>query len=348
VSVPVVVDQSLSWWRQRSALAAMSWMICLGSACTKANPGYTESHADASAADQGPGPDTGVDLAFDAERSEVGKELDAQVGQDVVEDGGEDPLPSPIDGRPADVTADVLADVAADVAVDVTADVSDLSSHLIGYWKLDETDGITAADASGRGHTGKLEGFEPSPTWVRAGQRDGGLSVSAATPERGVRVDLTPAISDLRRFTVAAWVRRDVTGPRFRSVISRQIDGAEYEIFNLCFVDDMLTLYLPRVNTTIPYLVRDPAPTAVQQWVHVAGTYDGAVARIYRGGVSVGSVSYTQTFPISTQPLYLGTNKNATSAHQPLAGTLDEVLLYDDALPAEAIAALARGEVPPL
>jgi hypothetical protein len=318
-------------------LAAMSWMICL--ACTNPNPAYTEIVADAPRADQGAGPDarpdTGVDLAFDAGLSEVGKELDAQVGQDVVgqdvvEGGGEDPLPSPIDARPADVTADV----------------TDLSSHLIGYWKLDETEGTAAADSSGRGHTGTLDGFEPSPTWIR-GNRDGGLSVSATAPERGVRVDLTPAIRDLRQFTVAAWVKRDTIGPRFRSVISRQVDGTDYEIFNLCFVDDLLTLYLARVDVTVPYAARDAAPTPAQQWVHVAATYDGAVARIYRAGMPVGSVAYTQVFPPSTQALYLGTNKNAVSAHQPFAGILDEVLLYDDALSAGAIAALAGGEVPP-
>jgi hypothetical protein len=82
--------------------------------------------------------------------------------------------------------------------------------------------------------------------------------------------------------------------------------------------------------------------------VHIAATYDGATARIYRAGREVRAIAYTAAFSPSTQPLYLGTNKNMTSGHQPLSGTLDEVLLYDDALPAAAIAALAGGESPPL
>ena len=51
--------------------------------------------------------------------------------------------------------------------------------------------------------------------------------------------------------------------------------------------------------------------------------------------------------PQSGTPLYLATKKVINYAH-PFLGALDEVLLYDRALPPEAIAALARGERPPV
>ena len=55
----------------------------------------------------------------------------------------------------------------------------DLRANLLGHWKLDETSGTMAADSSGNGHTGQLEGT-PVPTWS-SGQIEGAL-LSQPTP----------------------------------------------------------------------------------------------------------------------------------------------------------------------
>jgi hypothetical protein len=87
----------------------------------------------------------------------------------------------------------------------------------------------------------------------------------------------------------------------------------------------------------------------VNTWFHAAATFDGQTIRIYQDGVLEDSLPWTGGLPSSDQPLYIGTNKNASgasTAHHPWEGDLDEVLLYDVALPAQAIAALAAGQRP--
>ena len=71
----------------------------------------------------------------------------------------------------------------------------------------------------------------------------------------------------------------------------------------------------------------------------MVGTYDGASARIYVNGVERGSATYAGGITYSaSRDLYLARQKNSTnSSVRWLDGTLDEVALYDVALPAATV-----------
>jgi hypothetical protein len=241
---------------------------------------------------------------------------------------------APTDGRQSDQRA---ADGGAKPTVDLT-------TGLIGYWKFDETSGTTAADSSGAGNVGTLEDIDPAQAWV-AGHREGALKVTANPLTSGVRIARTAVIDGIKRFTIAAWVYLNGGNTAFQSVLSRQVDNNDAEVFNLCFVNQSLNLYLPRASG-LAYYARATALTPLSRWVHVAATYDGSTGRIYSDGVSVATTSYSTPLPAVTTPLYLGTNKNVDSISQPLQGLMDDVVLYNRALPADAIAALAGGTVP--
>ena len=94
--------------------------------------------------------------------------------------------------------------------------------------------------------------------------------------------------------------------------------------------------------------LRSSIPFPVRQWVHAAATYDGQTLRVYQAGVSRDSLSVRVTLPPSTAPIYIGTNKNAGQAAEPLGGRLDEVVIYNRALLPSEIAALAGGMRPPV
>jgi hypothetical protein len=233
----------------------------------------------------------------------------------------------------------------ADAAVDGGAKSTvDLNTGLIGYWKFDEASGTAAADSSGMGNAGTLEDIDATNAWV-AGRREGALRMTANPITSGVRIARTTIIDGIKHFTIAAWVYLNAGSTALQTVLSRQVDNNDAEVFNLCFASQILTFYLPR-GTGLEYVARDKTPTPLSRWVHVAATYDGTTGHIYSDGVSVDTITYSTPLPAVTTPLYLGTNKNSVSMAQPLQGLMDDVLLYNRALPPDAIAALAGGTVP--
>jgi hypothetical protein len=218
----------------------------------------------------------------------------------------------------------------------------DLTTGLVGYWKLDDTGRIVATDQSGNHNDGALEGMM---LWV-PGHRGSALEIPSASRTAGVRVPLTASVMAIRRFTIAAWVNRSaVTPDRYASVFSRGINGGVAEVYNLTFFGDRLSV-LVSPHPMAPYLLRsDRQSPAVDQWFHVAATFDGLTVRLYQEGVEVGSLRYEAELAASPDPLYIGTNKNPGN-EEPFQGRIDDVLLYSVALPPASIAVLATGATP--
>ena len=81
------------------------------------------------------------------------------------------------------------------------------------------------------------------------------------------------------------------------------------------------------------------------QWVHLAGTYDGARIILYVNGVERARVNKTGALVASTRPVLLGANANGSNplaGSEFLAGGLDEVRLFSRALSPNEVAALAN------
>jgi len=78
--------------------------------------------------------------------------------------------------------------------------------------------------------------------------------------------------------------------------------------------------------------------------VHIAGTYDGATARLYLDGVEVANAAQSGTFPSDHNPVLLSGNIDAVSDRAEFfPGRLDDVMLYRRALGADEIARLHSG-----
>jgi hypothetical protein len=84
-------------------------------------------------------------------------------------------------------------------------------------------------------------------------------------------------------------------------------------------------------------------------WTHIAGTYDGAAARLYVNGVEAASKPLTGAVAADTTPVILGGNGNDASGvpTELFPGRIDELMLYARALGPSEIAALAAGALFP-
>jgi hypothetical protein len=92
-----------------------------------------------------------------------------------------------------------------------------------------------------------------------------------------------------------------------------------------------------------------PAPVTRVTWVHLAGTYDGNIARFYVDGQEVMSQPMTGRFMPDDTPFILGANGNGVPGmpSERFPGRIDEIMLYRRALTADEIAQLYDGALFP-
>ena len=80
-------------------------------------------------------------------------------------------------------------------------------------------------------------------------------------------------------------------------------------------------------------VLNGPTALTINQWTHLAGTWDGSTLRLYLGGVEVASQPRSGTLEVNNSPLHIGGN---TYNGENFSGLIDEVRIYNRALtPAE-------------
>jgi hypothetical protein len=226
------------------------------------------------------------------------------------------------------------------------APAPDLTTGLIGYWPFDDQVGnIGIPDTSGTGNNGLLVGYEAdlAAAWT-TGWRGSAIAVTAGSTQ-GILIPAVASVDQLGPFTFSAWVfRTPVFNNGHTALVSRQLGTGAGEYYNFGFLGDILVLYINgNAGST---LVQASGTTASNAWIHVAASYDGSTVTLYVAGARVAQQSHVASFPSSTNPVYIGNKKDGTALDQAFAGRLDEIAIYNRALPAAAIAALAGRTTP--
>ncbi|MBN2132109.1 MAG: hypothetical protein JW741_21590 [Sedimentisphaerales bacterium] len=170
------------------------------------------------------------------------------------------------------------------------AGLAQVDPDLIGWWRLDEGRGSTAADLSRFGNKGTLMG---GPTWI-VGQVGNalmfdGLDDYVQCAERvgngpgAFPAELMPAI-----FTVACWTKLN-SFAYFSSFVGNGIDTGDDEcgffLYNYGWVDENEKDFglAIRTEAAMSY-VETPNIYETNTWYHLAATYDGANVMIYVNG----------------------------------------------------------------
>ena len=212
------------------------------------------------------------------------------------------------------------------VTVDPGPGGPDITTGLLGYWKLDEATGEppAVADASGNGHDATVVG-DPLPV---IGQVDGAFELDGSD---AFIVGASSALNSPPSVTMSAWIRHPAT-QGWRSIIDKRESHADgYDLY----IDPSSQLYA-RINDktlTGPVIADD-------LWHHVAGVYDLDSRRLtlYVDGAEVASSVVGETTVSTAAPLQIGKHWDTFNAW--LTGPLDEVRVYGRALVAAEIQAL--------
>jgi hypothetical protein len=217
-----------------------------------------------------------------------------------------------------------------------------LLDGLIGYWRLDDGPGsVTAHDWSGRGNHGTLVELDPASAWV-AGRAGLALDVRA----RGwVLVTPSATVDAIRdRLTISAWVYLDGTIVDWGTAVSRQIGTTLLQHYHISLnQQEQPSLFVTTANAGV--LLIAPNRVARATWVHLAGVFDGASARLYVDGAAVGERPLDGTFAPDVTPLVLAGNGNGVGGvvSERFPGRVDEIMLYRRALGEEEIRQLHAG-----
>lgn len=204
---------------------------------------------------------------------------------------------------------------------------------LVGWWKLDEGQGMTALDWSGNGHNGTLAG---DPQWV-AGIDGGALELDGF----GDYVDCgnSEALTIQDSLTMAVWFKTPGFTRDWEAVIAKG-DGA-YRLSRSATNGN--ALHMGVNGTTANYFDGNKTVTD-DEWHHGAGVYDTAAGRaiLYIDGIPDVSAPCTGQIEATDDPFYIGENAGAGSRY--FGGLIDDVRIYNRALSQDELSQIINGD----
>ena len=211
-------------------------------------------------------------------------------------------------------------------------------------WRLDETTGTVATDATDANNNGT---YTNGPTSVAP--LIGGETNSFARSFNGTSqyIDMSPTpFGTPSTFSVEAWVRTSATkasGGYHFIVSDSSVDFDNG--FSLAIDSSNRPLFVAARENVVGNVTRAQATSATtvapNTTHHLVGTFDGTRVRIYVDGVERASTSFTTTPSwSSSRDLRIGRPISSTNlAQRYLQGTIDEPAIYTTALSAATVLA---------
>jgi Concanavalin A-like lectin/glucanases superfamily len=205
----------------------------------------------------------------------------------------------------------------------------------VGYWRLDETSGTNVTDSAG-GRTGT---YTNGPTLGQSGgppDTVNNKAVSFDGTNDYVKVNYAAALNPAV-FTYEVWAKPTGGAGTWRGVVTStyEVSGTNRGVG--VWADDTNMWDVAIDYGTGTNLVQ-AAPVRLNEWVHLALTYDGTTLKIYLNGTLVTSTAKTFSANTST-PLGIGAASydNGSTWKEYFPGSIDEVAVYNSALTATKV-----------
>ena len=219
--------------------------------------------------------------------------------------------------------------------------VGNTTTGLVGWWKLDDGAGTSAADATGNGYTGTLTS---GPTWT-TGMNNGAVNFVAASSQY-IKVPDTASLRLAGPWTIAAWVNptslpangsavnpidRDSTCNGCNSNYKIAIDNNDH-----CGALAWRVAFDTSGGVSKGACYVTAIPTGV--WYHVVGVWDGTTLTLYVNGVSV-ATNVPGAVPATGTGGDLGIGTEITQPRY-FNGVIDDARVYNRALSAADVMTL--------
>lgn len=166
-----------------------------------------------------------------------------------------------------------------------------------------------------------------------------GYALDMTETARYVSVPNNASLNPTAAITVEAWIYPVAWGVNFwtNSIVSKDDWSAGTRGFVLrCGANGTLSFNL---GTSLGWREAvTPANTLqLNRWQHVAGTFDGTVIKVFVDGVEKASFNFTGSINPSSYDMTIGQSAYFASSSRPFTGWIDEVRIWEYALPANEI-----------
>jgi hypothetical protein len=199
-----------------------------------------------------------------------------------------------------------------------------------GYWRLGETSGSTAVDASGGDNGSFVNGPALGQTSLLPGDSSNRAVRFDGTNDH-VRVPSSGGLSPGARVSLEAWIKPAAlpSSGSFRSVLSKA------ESYSLQFNGPQLEFTIIQNGTRRRLLAPSGAIVAGQTY-QVVGAYDGTTQRLYVNGAQVASAALSGAITTNGNAVTIGSWGGGSEFFN---GTIDEAAVYTSALSAAQVSA---------
>jgi len=213
-----------------------------------------------------------------------------------------------------------------------------LPSELRAQLTFDTNSGTTAADASGHGVAGTLNG---GASWGEG--RTSGSRALLLDGKSGHLALPAGVMAEMGDFTIAVWVYWTAS-----AVNARVFDFGSSDIAYMTLIPrdsgGMLRFCVTGTTNFGEQSITATSALPTGRWVHVAVTLSGTQGTLYVDGVAVGSNAAIALAPFqlgNTTQNWLGRSQYSADAY--FNGRMQDLRLYCGALTAPQVAALAAG-----
>ena len=212
------------------------------------------------------------------------------------------------------------------VPVSLTVNSPRTDNGLVGAWAFNEASGDLTKDFSNFTNNGTLSGPARVP-----GRFGNALSFDGqddwVTVQDANSLDFTTAM------TLEAWVKPTDPGSAWRTVVLKEQDG---QLVYGLYANTDSGLPAGHVFTDGDSGLTGPTPLPLDEWTHIATTWDGSTLRLFVDAAEVASMPLPGPAVTSAHPLRIGGNGVWGEWFK---GLIDEVRVYDRALSANELAA---------
>ena len=204
------------------------------------------------------------------------------------------------------------------------------SGHaLIAHWSFDGN----LEDSSGRGHHGTQVG---TTGFVKGRGDSEALEISG---DGYVQLANHPDFNFQSAFTISVWVKKAKGDWSNTNATLIEKGGATWR---LKLEGDGETLQFT-LNKSVDFTASsDPGELKENRWQHVACTFDGAIATLYIDGKLISKVGDETPVKMGTSNSEVRIGTSTSYEKRYFRGAIDEVIIFEGALLAEEVAALAE------
>jgi len=205
---------------------------------------------------------------------------------------------------------------------------------LAGWWKFDEENGSVAKDSSDNARDGTLRG---NCVWKNtAGKFGGAIELDGASGY--IEIANADTFNFTDEMTISAWVNTDEVKNAWAGIVTRGDDA-----WRLTAMRNEIKPHFSVSHYSNTYIDGTKAVSA-GQWHHFAGVYDGQFVRLYIDGQQDSKREWDGPVAGNDFKVLIGENDQIRGRFW--KGMLDDVRIYNYALPKEDIQTVFEGGQP--